>query len=186
VAHACCRRAASQSALARCCAEVSKLEDMLKAVKRVKAVREEVIALLVYNISASEGQDLRSNVEAAEMQKRVRTERMESMKKKVKAEEGKMKQAAETFATTAARYKSKISELEAALKAADADIGVESLQSRAICAFSAILAHAVEQATQFPPSHPAVGDSQPLAINQCEEIVPRFSFDFIFTRKNMK
>ncbi len=120
VAHACCRRAAS--ALTRCCAEVSKLEDMLKAVKRVEAVREEVIALLVYNISASEGQDLRSNVEAAEMQKRVRTERMESMKKKVKAEEGKMKQAAETFATTAARLKSKISELEAALKAADADI----------------------------------------------------------------
>ena len=105
-----------------CSSEVSKLEDMLKAVKRVEAVREEVIALLVYNISASEGQDLRSNVEAAEMQKRVRTERMESMKKKVKAEEGKMKQAAETFATTAARLKSKISELEAALKAADAEI----------------------------------------------------------------
>ncbi len=121
VARACCHRAASPS-LTRCCAEVSKLEDMLKAVKRVEAVREEVIALLVYNISASEGQDLRSNVEAAEMQKRVRTERMESMKKKVKAEEGKMKQAAETFATTAARLKSKISELEAALKAADADV----------------------------------------------------------------
>jgi hypothetical protein len=109
-------------ALISCIAEVSKLEDMLKAVKRVEAVREEVIALLVYNISASEGQDLRSNAEAAEMQKRVRTERMESMKKKVKAEEGKMKQAAETFATTAARLKSKISELEAALKAAEAEI----------------------------------------------------------------
>jgi len=98
-------------------AEVSKLEDMLKAVKRVEVVREEVIALLVYNISASEGQDLRSNVEAAEMQKRVRTERMDTMKKKVKAEETKMKQAAETFATTAVRLKSKIAELEQALKA---------------------------------------------------------------------
>ena len=100
-------------------AEVSKLEDMLKAVKRVEMVREEVIALLVYNISASEGQDLRSNAEAAEMQKRVRTERMEAMRKKVKSEEAKMKQAAETFATTASRLKSKISELECTLKAAE-------------------------------------------------------------------
>ena len=88
---------------------------MLKAVKRVETVREEVIALLVYNISASEGQDLRTNVEAAEMQKRVRTERMDAMKKKVKVEETKMKQAAETFATTATRLKSKIAELEQAL-----------------------------------------------------------------------
>jgi hypothetical protein len=70
----------------------------------------------VYNISASEGQDLRTNVEAAEMQKRVRTERMDAMKKKVKVEETKMKQAAETFATTATRLKSKIAELEQALK----------------------------------------------------------------------
>jgi hypothetical protein len=102
-------------------AEVSKLEDMLKAVKRVEVVREEVIALLVYNISASEGQDLRSNVDAAEMQKRVRTERMETMRKKVKAEETKMKQAAETFSTTASRLKSKIAELESTLKAAEAE-----------------------------------------------------------------
>jgi hypothetical protein len=102
-------------------AEVSKLEDMLKAVKRVEVVREEVIALLVYNISASEGQDLRSNVDAAEMQKRVRSERMETMRKKVKAEEVKMKQAAETFATTAARLKSKIAELESTLKAAEVE-----------------------------------------------------------------
>ena len=100
-------------------AEVSKLEDMLKAVKRVEMVREEVIALLVYNISASEGQDLRSNAEAAEMQKRVRTERMEAMRKKVKSEESKMKQAAETFATTASRLKSKIAELESTLKATE-------------------------------------------------------------------
>jgi|LauGreDrversion4_2_1035121.scaffolds.fasta_scaffold2361531_1 hypothetical protein len=94
---------------------------MLKAVKRVEVVREDVIALLVYNISASEGQDLRSNVDAAEMQKRVRTERMEAMRKKVKAEEAKMKQAAETFATTAARLKAKVAELEAVLKAADVE-----------------------------------------------------------------
>jgi len=78
-------------------AEITKLEEMLKATKRVEAVREELIGLLNYNLSAAEGQNLRSNSEAVSKQVRTREERLEALHKKAKVEEERIRQAEATY-----------------------------------------------------------------------------------------
>mmetsp|Transcript_8842 Transcript_8842/g.20244 ORF Transcript_8842/g.20244 Transcript_8842/m.20244 type:complete len:826 (+) Transcript_8842:70-2547(+) len=98
-------------------AEITKLEEMLKATKRVEAVREELIGLLNYNLSAAEGQNLKSNSEAVQKQVRTREERLEALHKKAKVEEERIKQCEATYQQQTKRLKEKLAVLEDQLQA---------------------------------------------------------------------